>query len=73
MRTLVLGSDRPARYTLGPHKLPIEPMLWPVGTGSAAERVLKELHGEMALRRKLREPKLAAQIVAPDPIASPRS
>ncbi|HEX5060625.1 MAG TPA: hypothetical protein VFV99_14755 [Kofleriaceae bacterium] len=66
MRTLVLGSDRPARYMLGPHKLPIEPMLWPVGTGSPGERVLKELHAEMALRRKLREPRIAAQIVAPD-------
>lgn len=65
MRTLILG-DRPARYTLGPHKLPIEPVLWPVGPTSAAERVLKELHAEMALRRKLREPRIAAQIVAPD-------
>src|SRR6185436_2095322 len=50
MRTLVLGTDRPARYALGPHKLPVEPMLWPVGQGSPAERVLKELHAEMALR-----------------------
>ncbi len=65
MRTLILG-DRPARYTLGPHKLPIEPLLWPVGPGSAGERVLKELHGEMALRRKLREPRITAQLVAPD-------
>ncbi len=41
MRTLVLGTDRPARYTLGPHKLPIEPVLWPVGPtspGSACSR-----------------------------------
>lgn len=66
MRTLVLGDDRPARYTLGPHKLPVEPAAWPVGPGSAGERVLKELHAELALRRKLREPKIAAQIVAPD-------
>ncbi|HEY5921595.1 MAG TPA: hypothetical protein VIV11_07985 [Kofleriaceae bacterium] len=66
MRTLVLGSDRPARYTLGPHKLPIEPMLWPIGPGSPAERVLKELHAEMALRRKLREPRIAAQLVTPE-------
>ncbi|HEY5944429.1 MAG TPA: hypothetical protein VIV40_03015, partial [Kofleriaceae bacterium] len=66
MRTLVLGSDRPARYTLGPHKLPIEPLMWPVAAGSPGERVLKELHAEMALRRKLREQRLAAQIVAPD-------
>ncbi len=66
LRTLVLGDDRPARYMLGPHKLPIEPMMWPSGTGSAADRVLKELHAELGLRRKLREPKIAAQIVAPD-------
>jgi phytoene dehydrogenase-like protein len=66
LRTLVLGDDRPARYTLGPHKLPVEPIMWPAAAGSAADRVLKELHAELALRRKLREPKLAAQIVAPD-------
>jgi phytoene dehydrogenase-like protein len=66
MRTLVLGDDRPARYTLGPHKLPIEPMIWPIGAGSPAERVLKELHAELALRRKLREPRIAAQVVAPE-------
>src|SRR5512146_2845658 len=65
MRTLVLGEDRPARYTLGPHKLPIEPVLWPVSAGSPGDRVLKELHAELALRRKLREPRIAAQIVAP--------
>ena len=66
MRTLVLGDDRPARYTLGPHKLPIEPASWPMGPGSGGERVLKELHAELALRRKIREPKIAAQIVGPD-------
>lgn len=66
MRTLVLGSERPARYALGPHKLPIEPIVWPMVTGSAGERVLKELHAEMTLRRKLREPRIAAQWVAPD-------
>lgn len=66
LRTLVLGDDRPARYTLGPHKLPIDPLLWPTTPGSAADRVLKELHAELALRRKLREPKIPAQIVTPD-------
>jgi hypothetical protein len=66
MRTLVLGEDRPARYTLGPHKLPTEPMMWPVQPGSPGERVLKELHAELALRRRLREPRIAAQVVAPD-------
>jgi phytoene dehydrogenase-like protein len=66
MRTLVLGDDRPARYQLGPHKLPVEPATWPVIPGSAGERVLRELHAEMAMRRKLREPRIAAQLVAPD-------
>jgi len=66
MRTLVLGDDRPARYLLGPHKLPVEPATWPTVPGSAGERVLKELHAELALRRKLREPKIAAQLVAPE-------
>ncbi|MEO7092579.1 MAG: hypothetical protein ABI175_04960 [Polyangiales bacterium] len=66
LRTLVLGDDRPARYTLGPHKLPIDPVMWPTTAGSAADRVLKELHAELALRRKLREPKIAAQIVTPE-------
>lgn len=66
MRVLVLGDDRPARYTLGPHKLPVEPAAWPTAPNSAGERVLKELHAELALRRKLREPKIAAQVVAPD-------
>jgi phytoene dehydrogenase-like protein len=66
MRTLVLGDDRPARYTLGPHRLPIEPVMWPTTVGAAGERVLKELHAELALRRKLREPKILAQLVAPE-------
>jgi phytoene dehydrogenase-like protein len=65
MRTLVLGDDRPARYTLGPHKLPIEPAQWSAQPGSPGERILKELHAELALRRKLREPRIAAQIVTP--------
>jgi phytoene dehydrogenase-like protein len=66
LRTLVLGDDRPARYQLGPHKLPIEPVTWPTMPGAAGERVLKELHAELTLRRKLREPKIPAQLVAPD-------
>lgn len=66
LRTLMLGDDRPARYTLGPHKLPVEPASWPTAAGTAGERILKELHAELALRRKLREPKIAAQLVAPE-------
>lgn len=66
LRTLMLGEDRPARYALGPHKLPVEPASWPTVAGTAGERILKELHAELALRRKLREPKIAAQLVAPE-------
>jgi phytoene dehydrogenase-like protein len=66
LRTLVLGDDRPSRYTLGPHKLPVDPAMWSTTSPAAGDRVLKELHGELALRRKLREPKIAAQIVAPE-------
>ena len=66
MRTLVLGDERPARYQLGPHKLPVEPASWPTLPSAGGERVLKELHAELALRRKLREPKLTAQLVGPD-------
>lgn len=66
LRTLVLGDDRPVRYMLGPHKLPVEPVSWPTAAGAAGERILKELHAELALRRKLREPKIAAQLVAPE-------
>lgn len=66
MRTLVLGDERPARYQLGPHKLPVEPASWPVVPAAAGERVLRELHAEMAMRRKLREPRIAAQLVTPD-------
>jgi hypothetical protein len=67
MRTLHVTPDEyQERYSLGPHKLPIEPMIWPSKMAWAGERVLKELHIELALRRKLREPRVAAQLVAPD-------
>ena len=62
LRTLVLGDERPARYALGPHKLPVEPAQWPAINGTAGERVLKELHAELTLRRKLREVFLALSL-----------
>src|SRR3954465_10692150 len=62
----MLGVAPPARCLLGPHKLPVEPASWPTLPGAGGERVLKELHAELALRRKLREPKRAARRVAPD-------
>jgi hypothetical protein len=67
MRTLhVSAEEYQERYSLGPHRVPIEPMLWPARMAWAGERVLKDLHIELALRRKLREPRVAAQVVAPD-------
>jgi phytoene dehydrogenase-like protein len=67
LRTLWLPHDeRPARYPVGPHKLPVEPLLWPARGGKGGERVLKELGVDLAVRRKARELRLAAQIVAPD-------
>jgi hypothetical protein len=67
LRTLhVTPEEYQERYSVGPHRLPIEPMLWPGKMAWAGERVLKELTIELALRRKLREPKVFAQVVAPD-------
>ncbi|HRC57441.1 MAG TPA: hypothetical protein PKU97_16020 [Kofleriaceae bacterium] len=67
LRTLHLAPDDvQERYLLGPHRLPLEPMLWPSRMAWAGERVLKELSLELALRRKLREPRVSAQVVAPD-------
>jgi hypothetical protein len=67
LRTLhVMPEEYQERYSVGPHRLPIEPMLWPSRMAWAGERVLKELSIELALRRKLREPRVAAQVVAPD-------
>jgi hypothetical protein len=67
LRTLHLAPEEyQERYSVGPHRLPIEPMLWPSRMAWAGERVLKELSIELALRRKLREPRVAVQVVAPD-------
>lgn len=67
LRTLHVSAEEVTeRYSLGPHRLPLEPILWPGKLPWAGERVLKELSIELALRRKLREPRVAAQLVAPD-------
>jgi hypothetical protein len=67
MRTLVVThDDRPARYTLGPHKLPVEALVWAGRGGAAAERVIRELHVEHDLRRRLRDARVTAQLVGPD-------
>src|SRR6185503_15761852 len=52
LRTLWLPhDDRPARYPVGPHKLPVEPLLWPARGGKGGERVLKELGLDLAIKR----------------------
>ncbi len=67
LRTLWLPhDDRPARYPVGPHKLPVEPLLWPARGGKGGERVLKELGLDLAIKRRARDLRLAAQVCAPD-------
>ncbi len=67
LRTLVIGhEDRPARYTLGPFRLPVEPGLLPGRGAGAAARVIRELGLDHALKRKVREVRTAAQLVGPD-------
>ena len=66
MRTLVIGHhDRPTRYALGPHKLPVEhhPL---AGRGGAIDRVIRDLGLDHALRRRQREVRVSAQLVGPD-------
>jgi phytoene dehydrogenase-like protein len=67
LRTLVLArEDQPARYTLGPFKLPVEPgALVGRGAGGAA-RVVRELGLDHALKRKVRDVRTAAQLVGDD-------
>jgi hypothetical protein len=67
LRTLWLPlDDRPSRYPVGPHKLPVEPLLWPARGGKGGERVLKELGLDLAVRRKARDLRLTAQVCAPN-------
>ncbi|HVK77291.1 MAG TPA: hypothetical protein VM734_28490 [Kofleriaceae bacterium] len=67
LRTLVLGrEDRPARYALGPLRLPVEPGILPGRGAGAAARVIRELGLDHALKRKVRDVRVTAQLVAPD-------
>jgi phytoene dehydrogenase-like protein len=67
LRALIIESgERPARYQLGPYRLPIE-ALPIVGLSSpAVRRVLDELHFQHLLKRKLRTPSPSYQLVGPD-------
>jgi phytoene dehydrogenase-like protein len=67
MRVLVLSQGGSAgAYSLGPHRLPVEPLCL-AGLGSPlVQRVLDELQLGHALRRKLIQRPVSFQIVAPD-------
>lgn len=67
LRTLVIArEDQPARYTLGPFKLPVEPgVLVGRGAGGAA-RLVRELGLDHALKRKVRDVRTTAQLVGDD-------
>src|SRR5687767_10412067 len=67
LRTLLLPHDDvPARYAVGPHKLPVEPLLWPARGGKGGERVLRELGLDLAVRRRAREQRVTAQVCSPN-------
>ncbi len=68
MRALLLGRNaRPARYAIGPHKLPLEPLIAAgIGRGGPIDRVMKELNLEHTVRRKLRDTRCHVQLVGPD-------
>ncbi len=67
LRTLVIGrEDQPARYTLGPFKLPVEPGVLPGRGAGAAARVVRDLGLDHALKRRGREVRTAAQLVGRD-------
>ncbi|MBP9208129.1 MAG: hypothetical protein KBG28_29445 [Kofleriaceae bacterium] len=66
LRTILLThDDRPSRYALGPYKLPVDPTPWPLRS-NAIERILRDLGLDLALRRKLRDGRLTAQVCGPD-------
>jgi len=67
LRTLLVGrEDHPARYQLGPFRLPVEPGVLPGRGAGAAARVVRELGLDHALKRRLRDVRVTAQLVGPD-------
>jgi hypothetical protein len=67
MRTLVLTDEtQPDRYTLGPLKLPTALAVLPGRGAGAAARVVRELGLDHALKRKVRDARVTAQVVGPD-------
>jgi len=67
LRTLVLGADdRPARYSLGALKLPTAAGILPGRGLGAAARIIRELGLDHALKRRIRDVRVTAQVVGPD-------
>lgn len=67
MRVLILSHGAgPHGYQIGPHKLPIEPLVLCGLDSPAIKRVLSELHLGHTLKRKLVERPVSFQFVAPD-------
>ncbi len=67
MRVLLLTQGRrPTSYTIGPHRLPVTPLVL-AGLGSdAVQRVLEELHLGHTLKRRLEAGAHGFQFVGPD-------
>jgi phytoene dehydrogenase-like protein len=67
MRVLLAQlAPRPAAYTIGGVRLPVEPLLLPGLSSPPIRRVLDELHFQHLVKRKLRTATPAFQLVAPD-------
>lgn len=67
MRVLILSHGAgPHGYSIGPHKLPIEPLALCGLDNPAIKRVIAELHLSHTLKRKLLDGPVSFQFVAPD-------
>lgn len=67
LRTLVLAADdRPTRYALGKLELPTAAGILPGRGAGAAARIIRELGLDHALKRRVRELRVTAQVVGPD-------
>lgn len=67
LRTLVLAhEDRPARYALGPLRLPVAAGVLPGRGAGAAARIIRELGLDHALKRRVRDARTSVQLVGPD-------
>ncbi len=67
LRVLVLTeTPRPLSYQLGPHRLPVVPLVLGNRNSPAVRRVFDELGLEHAIKRKLRSESPSMQLIGPD-------